>query len=306
MSSILNCPVCDHPFDEGDAKSTAYPQAGTAGFGPMPRSIHFCPECQAGFITTVINQEELDRYYQQGRYWDQSFNRLSIHTHPGQFVLAQSRWDIIKNQMSAGECSILDIGAGQAFLGWIAAKDPSVSVERYCAVESDDNLRASVQKTWSAGAIDAKLSLKESLDHVEGRYDLIVLSHILEHISRPQEFLRQALSFLTGDGLLFIDVPNQDYRFKPDVFPHLLFFDIMSLTRLIQHSGLSVLSINTYGPSITQKLKRPGAMERTLERCVYRFRKILPSAALQGFFSGHFKVNRCQEDGLWLRALARR
>jgi 2-polyprenyl-3-methyl-5-hydroxy-6-metoxy-1,4-benzoquinol methylase len=306
METMLICPVCQQPCDENDMRTIAYPQNASTSFaGALPADIHFCPACQAGFVKPV-DQAELDRFYQQGQYWDQPFRRLSIHTHPGQFVLAQSRWDLIKPQRPAQAYRILDIGAGQAFLGWIAAKDASVELAYYCAVEADRHLQTSVQQTWAAGGLADKLVVQDSLDDVQGTYNVIVLSHILEHLAQPQAFLKRIMTLLAKGGLLFIDVPHQDYRFKDSVFPHLLFFDVRSLTRLIEACGLALLHIGTYGPSAAENMKGARAMGRLVERSVYRLRRVLPAATLRGYYHRHLQVNHLQDDGLWLRALARR
>jgi SAM-dependent methyltransferase len=51
--------------------------------------------------------------------------------------------------------------------------------------------------------------LYASLDEVTGRYDLIAMSHVLEHINRPVEYMRRLIDDYTEPGaLLMIEVPN--------------------------------------------------------------------------------------------------
>lgn len=49
-----------------------------------------------------------------------------------------------------------------------------------------------------------------SLEQLEpnSKFDLIILSHVLEHIVEPLPFLRQLFMYLEDDGLLYIEVPS--------------------------------------------------------------------------------------------------
>ena len=52
--------------------------------------------------------------------------------------------------------------------------------------------------------------LQGGLEKVEGRYDIIMMCHVLEHFLDPIATLRQIKSHLTSDGLLYISVPNME------------------------------------------------------------------------------------------------
>lgn len=54
-------------------------------------------------------------------------------------------------------------------------------------------------------------------------FDLIVISHVLEHTNDPKRFLNELSSNLKDVGFMFIEVPCQDYLFKDKEEPHLLF-----------------------------------------------------------------------------------
>jgi SAM-dependent methyltransferase len=41
-----------------------------------------------------------------------------------------------------------------------------------------------------------------------GKYDVVVLNHVLEHVENPREMLLEAKRVLTDDGLLVVGVPN--------------------------------------------------------------------------------------------------
>ena len=57
--------------------------------------------------------------------------------------------------------------------------------------------------------INVKRGSTELLDEND-KFDLIILSHVLEHIVEPAEFLKEVVRFLNDDGLLYIEVPSVD------------------------------------------------------------------------------------------------
>ena len=60
-----------------------------------------------------------------------------------------------------------------------------------------------------ANKINVKRGSTELLDEND-KFDLIILSHVLEHIVEPAEFLKEVVSFLNDGGLLYIEVPSVD------------------------------------------------------------------------------------------------
>lgn len=44
-------------------------------------------------------------------------------------------------------------------------------------------------------------------DTIEGRYDLVVMSHVLEHVASPRHFVDIARNHLNTDGLIYTETP---------------------------------------------------------------------------------------------------
>ncbi|HLM76383.1 MAG TPA: methyltransferase domain-containing protein [Polyangiaceae bacterium] len=82
-------------------------------------------------------------------------------------------------------------------------------------------------------------------------FDLITMTHVLEHVKRPGDLLNRLRRALRPGGSILIEVPNADdallglFRgyYRP-LCPgdHVSFFDEGSLRRLLEGSGFSVLS----------------------------------------------------------------
>jgi SAM-dependent methyltransferase len=56
----------------------------------------------------------------------------------------------------------------------------------------------------------------------KSNFCLIVCSHILEHLRDPMSLVRSLLEKTRVNGCIFIEVPNQDYLYKPDTEAHLI------------------------------------------------------------------------------------
>jgi len=79
------------------------------------------------------------------------------------------------------------------------------------------------------------------------KFDLIILSHVLEHIVDPSTFLEKLAQHLEGGGLIYIEVPsldnvrNGDYNYDLLYYfqnAHTVHFTTRSLTLLCKKAGL--------------------------------------------------------------------
>lgn len=80
--------------------------------------------------------------------------------------------------------------------------------------------------------------------HAEGnRYDMVTLSHVLEHVNEPVEFLhRLQRDFIKPDGKIYIEVPMFDAHIKligDFHLAHKFYFTAASLTILAEIAGFT-------------------------------------------------------------------
>jgi len=84
------------------------------------------------------------------------------------------------------------------------------------------------------------------------RFDVVVLNHVLEHVQRPVDFLRDVERLLVPGGLVHIAVPNVAcweavLRGWTSYEPyHLTYFDAKTFKKTIELAGLSCNSVRTY------------------------------------------------------------
>lgn len=136
--------------------------------------------------------------------------------------------------------SLLEIGCGNGgFLASFSSHRPQWDLT---GLDIADNGRNTIESISNAKFIKGSV---EVLDR-EKKYDLVVLSHTLEHIPHPQLLLRSIIERLSENGLLFIEIPDlASAPFDILVADHCSFFTAQTLSYLVQESGFDVLSITT-------------------------------------------------------------
>jgi 2-polyprenyl-3-methyl-5-hydroxy-6-metoxy-1,4-benzoquinol methylase len=201
-----------------------------------------CSSCQLVFALPAPTSAELTHYY--NTYWDGEFATVSPSTE--QYYLAQSisRIRYIKQYVNIEKNShVLDVGAGAGTMADALKKE---GVEcHYNAVEPDNTQRNQLVKKHNF------FYAYREVDEISNKkkFDFIVLSHVLEHVTDPHNFIEKLISFLNPNGSLFIEVPNQDYKYKNIIEPHLLFFNQKSLLKCIESHG-KIVNIISVGKKI--------------------------------------------------------
>ena len=145
--------------------------------------------------------------------------------------------------------SVLDIGSGYGFLlREIRKKHPGI---RLIAMDPDiANLK--YLKNYNIEIIEGlfedchKNLLRE-------KPDLIIASHVVEHMTDPKIFFEISAKLLSENGKIFFEVPNNNFNnntFMNRAYdtPHLLFFTIPFLINLFSDLRLNIINITTAGP----------------------------------------------------------
>ena len=114
----------------------------------------------------------------------------------------------------------------------------------------------------------------EELQNVGGQFDLLVMSHVLEHCPDPSGFLRTCLGFLNPGGAVFVEVPCRDHEFKDLDEPHLVFFDKPSMHELFMRSGLDAVQLSYHGTEISRLVRGRGLTARFTGKLKYIARRL--------------------------------
>jgi 2-polyprenyl-3-methyl-5-hydroxy-6-metoxy-1,4-benzoquinol methylase len=161
--------------------------------------------------------------------------------------------------------SILEIGPGVGYLAekWLKFF-PNL---KYSVVETDTSCHSSLNKIG--------INVYNNIEDVPETsiFDLVIHSHVLEHVINPVEFLKNNTFFLRHGGVLFIDVPCNDWKFKELDEPHLLFFDkkpmLYLLNEQLNHRNIQ---ISYHGNEINNILKKSNF--RFLRKIIFKFKMV--------------------------------
>lgn len=236
------CPVCRHSeFIE----SLAYKNKSDSPVF-QHKSLVKCGSCGSFSAYPLPAEQELQGYYSS--YWKEELSLLLVPLFRAQ---AEARVDFFRKHVKANyrSISVLDIGAGFGLVRRSLRRN--LFRVNYDVVEVEPVALAYLQEKIKPRCIF------HSSDEVTGKYSLIVLSHIIEHLVNPLDFLTAQRERLNDSGVLFIEVPNQDHLHKAFNEPHLICFNLSSLELAVERAGFSVIDARTCGYPLKDLISPP-------------------------------------------------
>jgi len=309
----LECHACGAVLVTGSYTEETYPVSKERDGAPT--SILVCNRCGLGVAHPMLSDDFLKNLYEgeSPEFWNvKALPPLMPRQYPVPYGLAKARWALIEPHLSSMEkksLTIVDIGAGFGFFGVLASQSLNLATLKYIAVEPDESLHARILEMWKALNLRSSIEVLSHLEDVGDQADILVLSHVLEHVPDPLCFLETVLSHLKDGGMLFIDVPHRDQRFKPDVFPHLYFYTPESLVLILEKSGLEALDVDAWGCDWKDSPffeKKKNKMFHFIDRLTGRMARYLPIVVSSEYFSNRYAMARRSSNGTWIRALARK
>jgi SAM-dependent methyltransferase len=164
--------------------------------------------------------------------------------------------ELISPHIGKANPQILDIGAGFGhILHAFGQRHPR---SRRLAIEFSD---ICVQHLTSLGVQVFTQPVEEVLPRMEQRFDVIVLSHVFEHLLDPRGILDLIHASLAPDGVLYIEVPNipaesllryPDHVWAPRFDePHITFFSALTLRQMLTSASFEPVFCDTAGAEYT-------------------------------------------------------
>lgn len=217
-------------------------------------------------------------------YWEiTNSTRSPVYSISKQLRRAVKYHEILTNHRKSFRPSrILEIGCGRG--GVVFGLGKLFNSEVF-AIEPDE----------AEFALATKIGVKhmdEELGNGVPTFDLVVLSHVLEHQIDPHELVTAALQHLNYGGILLIEVPQGDWVFDGGL-EHPIVFGKKSLSVLLASHGLSstLISHRGYGSMflpcryLTAISERQGSSElRARNRTDWRWPNTLAPRIAQAFF----------------------
>jgi SAM-dependent methyltransferase len=292
------CPLCSSSrvdFVQGHADFTA-------------SAIHHCSDCSFWFGAPVPSEPELSHYYRT------TYARNRTWAGSPEYIALMQRRAAAQRKFIGLELpeihSALDVGCG---VGALVVELRRFGVEAV-GYDSDESVIRIGRMRWGANIHTGGLVGAE-----EGkRFDLLCLSHVVEHFRAPVTDLETLAHQVRPGGWLLVEVPQTlpwvfDSSFNPE--SHLGFHTAKSLGILSRAAGLEVVRLRNCGPFLTRlpvkamgpwwKRIGPGVRRRAAAGLGRFFQDSWP---VRTVYDGYFDRYHGEGDerGTWLRALLRR
>jgi SAM-dependent methyltransferase len=138
--------------------------------------------------------------------------------------------------------TILDVGAGEgSVLGRLAELGFG---ETHTAIEVSESGLEAIRGRHLPSLAECRRFDGECIPYADASFDLAVLSHVVEHVENPRKLLHEAKRVARH---VFVEVPlEHNLRlprdFEADELGHINAYTAATIRRLLQSSGLEVLS----------------------------------------------------------------
>jgi hypothetical protein len=203
------------------------------------QKINICPNC--GFIYTAnpFSEEALaNRYKSMSKFeYDTNNNVFEDSASYKKRCLRQRQF--LKNSALKIN-SLFEVGCASGYNLSIYAQD---GVNVYGIEPSKANV-ASCKAKYGIELFCGMFSEYQSYKPADEQYDLVFLSHILEHIINPYDFMRNISQIAAG--FVFIEVPVFDYKLCDEPFgmfaeEHINYFTFENLREIMKRLGFYVV-----------------------------------------------------------------
>ncbi len=222
-------------------------------------ALYECSDC--GMVQSIPrpNSAELERYYQHSYrshgYGGSDVADVSQFPNDNLFYCnrGQSITELLTPFVTKNDLRILDVGAGYGHILYFLGKQFPQSTRS--AVELS---KPCVEHLQSRNIQVFTRPVEEVLSEMPDHFELVTLSHVLEHLLDPRAVLRLIHSSLAKDGLLYLEVPNippdsllryPDHMWAPRFDePHITFISETTLIKLVESAGFRLKFSSTAGP----------------------------------------------------------
>jgi len=279
--------------------------------------IYFCLSCNHWFTYPEPGELKLNQYYneiyspQRRRYFGEEYNALMQRR-------AKAQKNFISNYLTNSEkhamshfWKILDWGCGVGALVALFQK-AGANIVGY---DSDKAAIEVGKRLWNA---NISTTSSNAVDLHQDQFNLLLLSHIVEHLPNIQKSLQELIKVLKPGGIVFIEIPNSDsdtFDLKSDHESHINFFSRQSIDIILTKLGLQVLGCVVCGPPKRKIIdKRSNKLSTPMMKSINRIRRFMNygfnllgfhNKRIKTIYDGFFDYYPSDNNGLWIRCLAR-
>jgi len=158
----------------------------------------FCNSCSMVSQNPIPTEEQVEQYYatEYRQDYKQVFEPKLKHIYRAGNLALDRLGFLTKNNVVSGK--LLDVGAGGGEFTYVSSQlgfdstgiEPNIGYSNYAKDQYQANVKTG------------------QLADVDGKFDVITMFHVMEHIPDPIKTFKKLYDLLNEDGFLFIEVPN--------------------------------------------------------------------------------------------------
>lgn len=240
------CKVCE---------SDKYNKIGEIkGIWKENKNIYQCEKCFLYFIESPSDEEIYLLY--KNEYHNRIKNKIfEFAKSKMRYSRCLNQFNFIKANINCDNKKVCEIGAFDGLLLNIF-KNNKCEVHGY---ELNDRAREYAKNKYN-------ICLKQNFLEDNQKYDIIILSHVIEHFKEPKEILLKIKSMLNENGFIYIEVPNSPLKnqcsyetlIKYLTTIHTVNFNIDNLKTFVESGGFKIIKYQYYDYNVNknnEKLK---------------------------------------------------
>jgi SAM-dependent methyltransferase len=208
-----------------------------------------CNGCGFVYSKTSVAKKEYDAYYRSMSIYADSKTNTGAGENPCDkkrlFQSAECINSYLNNTQSKIDSRILDVGCAN---GGLLHSLRTMGYKNLCGIDPSAVCIRNLKKLGIEGYIGSATYYPKSI----GQFDLIILSHVMEHICNVREALRSLSKLLKPHGSIYIEVSNaSEYMnyisapFQDFNTEHINHFSVRSMSNLMGQSGFYIQKSGT-------------------------------------------------------------
>jgi SAM-dependent methyltransferase len=249
--TIRNCPVCGREGHEATWIGKLETTAGSALKQPVYDLVQ-CGGCTLVYLSPAPPPEDLKAIYVDSTQFEDPLYTDSARIAAINEYLSSCLSRILSTQGKAADAHIkvLEVGAGMA---WMSRAAKSLQPQSITTAQ-DITAEAATKCAWvdhyiHGEVVDPRIA-------AGAPYDVISLTHVIEHLMDPVSVIKQCAEMLSPDGIIFITAPHRPLgwrEFSRNILPwqqgsythvpaHIQYFSEASMRSLALKTGCRVVA----------------------------------------------------------------
>jgi SAM-dependent methyltransferase len=236
---VRNCPICTSSSFEIVYKQSFASLAGMDGSGFSQR-VRCCNDCGMVYVGEYLTDQDLAHYY--STMWTYEYAESDYDYPEAHRKRSDQQFEFI-SKFNSRFGSVLDVGCSLGYTLSLFKKTGS----QVLGIEPSAKLKAIALEKYGVDILTDFITRDFTLPD---KFDLVILSHVAEHLKFPTEMLAGISNILNHDAFLYVEVPNIETFDERDLFQfsfeHINYFSHGSLANLLHAAGFEEVDHITF------------------------------------------------------------